>query len=314
MSKSLAEDAVLILHHYDFSNFAEKIRLIFGLKDLAWRSCIAPMVLPKPDLTLLTGGYRKIPVMQIGADIYCDTAGIALELERRFPKPSLFPDGSFGLAMALANWSEKTLLWPTARFATGTIADDLPPEFHADRADMWDVPLDVDRYKAAAPRHKLQMLAQLAFVESMLARSNGLYILGPKISLADIAIYHPLWLVGQCSPDLTSVFAPFPKLDDWMRRLRSAGHGCRTEISAGEAIKVAQSAVPLTPSGIFIPPESTSLRLGDAVAVRPMDYGKDKVAGDLHSLSFDQISVARTNPLIGETIVNFPFAGYRVSR
>ena len=66
-----------ILHHYPTSPFAEKIRLILGYKKLAWQSVIIPRIMPKPDLTALTGGYRRTPVMQIGADIYCDTALIA---------------------------------------------------------------------------------------------------------------------------------------------------------------------------------------------------------------------------------------------
>jgi Glutathione S-transferase, N-terminal domain len=41
--------------------------------------------MPKPDLTALTGGYRKTPVLQIGADIYCDSQLIMRELERRYP-------------------------------------------------------------------------------------------------------------------------------------------------------------------------------------------------------------------------------------
>ena len=79
----------LILHHYDISPYAEKIRLCFGLKGLAWRSVIVPMVLPKPDLMPLTGGFRRTPVLQIGADIYCDTLRIAMELDRRCPEPPL---------------------------------------------------------------------------------------------------------------------------------------------------------------------------------------------------------------------------------
>jgi hypothetical protein len=75
----------LILHHYDFSPFSQKIRLIFGIKDLSWRSVTIPSILPKPDLVALTGGYRHMPVMQIGADVYCDTRLIADELDRRFP-------------------------------------------------------------------------------------------------------------------------------------------------------------------------------------------------------------------------------------
>ena len=55
----------LILHHYAMSPFAEKIRAILGYKGLSWRSVDIPVVMPKPDLTALTGGYRKTPVLQI---------------------------------------------------------------------------------------------------------------------------------------------------------------------------------------------------------------------------------------------------------
>ena len=80
----------IILHHFDISPFAGKIRLALGIKNLAWHSVQIPIVMPKPDLTALTGGYRKTPVIQIGADIYRDTQRIARELERRFSEPSFF--------------------------------------------------------------------------------------------------------------------------------------------------------------------------------------------------------------------------------
>ena len=75
--------ADLILHHYAASPFAEKVRVAFGMKQAAWKSVDIPNVMPKPDLMPLTGGYRKTPVMQIGADIYCDTQLIMLELDKR---------------------------------------------------------------------------------------------------------------------------------------------------------------------------------------------------------------------------------------
>src|SRR6201996_6242988 len=81
----------IILHHFDQSPFSEKIRLIFGLKKLAWTSVRISRIMPRPDLMPMTGGYRRTPVMQIGADIYCDTQCIMRELERRFPQPSLLP-------------------------------------------------------------------------------------------------------------------------------------------------------------------------------------------------------------------------------
>ena len=64
----------LILHHYPASPFAEKIRRVLAFKQLAYRSVIIPDVMPKPDVLALTGGYRRTPILQIGADIYCDTA------------------------------------------------------------------------------------------------------------------------------------------------------------------------------------------------------------------------------------------------
>jgi glutathione S-transferase len=90
---SLTEETMseLILHQYAISPFAEKVRLILGFKRLAWRSVLIPPVMPKPDVIALTGGYRKTPVLQIGADIYCDTALIARVLEMRQPTPTLYP-------------------------------------------------------------------------------------------------------------------------------------------------------------------------------------------------------------------------------
>ncbi|PSJ19446.1 glutathione S-transferase, partial [Halomonas sp. ND22Bw] len=75
----------LILHHYATSPFSEKIRLVLGYKKLAWRSVIVPQIMPKPDVLPLTGGYRKTPFLQVGADIYCDTALICDVLEHLQP-------------------------------------------------------------------------------------------------------------------------------------------------------------------------------------------------------------------------------------
>jgi glutathione S-transferase len=99
----------LILHHYPTSPFAEKVRLILGHKQLAWKSVFIPMIMPKPDLTALTGGYRKTPVLQIGADIYCDTALICDVLEPLAPTPTLYPDAVNGAARIVTQWADTAL-------------------------------------------------------------------------------------------------------------------------------------------------------------------------------------------------------------
>ena len=57
----------IILHHFDQSLFSEKIRVIFGFKRLTWTSVRISRIMPRPNLMPLTGGYRRTPVMQIGA-------------------------------------------------------------------------------------------------------------------------------------------------------------------------------------------------------------------------------------------------------
>jgi len=47
--------------------------------------------MPKPKLIPLTGGYRRIPVLQIGADVYSDTGIIIRKIDELHPTPSIYP-------------------------------------------------------------------------------------------------------------------------------------------------------------------------------------------------------------------------------
>src|SRR5262249_39341525 len=126
----------IILHHFDQSPFSEKIRLIFGLKKIAWTSVRISRIMPRPDLMPLTGGYRRTPVIQIGADIYCDTQCIMRELERRFPEPTLLPKGYEGLASASAMWTDRSFFQNTVNLVFGSLARQVPPPFVAGRAQL----------------------------------------------------------------------------------------------------------------------------------------------------------------------------------
>ncbi len=63
----------IILHHYAGSLFSEKIRLLLGYLKLPWKSVVTAPIMPRPLLMPLTGGYRRTPNMQQGADVWCDT-------------------------------------------------------------------------------------------------------------------------------------------------------------------------------------------------------------------------------------------------
>ncbi len=70
----------IILHHYAGSLFSEKIRLLLGYLKLPWKSVVTAPIMPRPLLMPLTGGYRRTPNMQQGADVWCDTKIIAERL------------------------------------------------------------------------------------------------------------------------------------------------------------------------------------------------------------------------------------------
>ena len=142
----------LILHNYDFSNYAEKARLALGYKRMNWRSVIIPPVAPKPNLTPLTGGYRRTPVLQIGADIYCDTKLILRQLERLQPEPTMYPEKFSALGDAIAYWAEHQLFRPISLYVSGTNLDLLPSDLQADRSHMRGLPIPSEETVRRAAR------------------------------------------------------------------------------------------------------------------------------------------------------------------
>src|SRR5260370_20692830 len=143
--------ADLLLHHFATSPFSEKVSGAFGIKQRTWRSVQIPSIMPKPDLMPLTGGYRRTPVLQVGADIYCDTQLIMLELEKRASQPPLLPADQAGEARALAMWADRNIFWPTVGVVMGGIGDKLPEAFIKDRSAFSGRSFDAAKLKQAAP-------------------------------------------------------------------------------------------------------------------------------------------------------------------
>ncbi len=137
----------IILHHYAVSPYAEKVRIGLGLKQAAWQSVDIPNVMPKPDLMPLTGGYRKTPVMQIGADIYCDTQLIMLELDRRLPAPPFLPKGREGEARAITMWIDRNIFSPAVGVVMSQVADRFGEAFKKDRSEFSGRSFDAAKLK-----------------------------------------------------------------------------------------------------------------------------------------------------------------------
>jgi glutathione S-transferase len=298
----------LILHHFDWSPYAEKVRVLLGIKGLAWRSVQIPMISPKPNLTALTGGYRKTPVLQLGADIYCDTSLIARVLEARLPHPTLFPDGSSGAAYALAAWADR-FFTAGAGLSMG-LNDQLPADLVQDRREFF-THMDFDAFRAQAPHAFGQLLANAALIEEQLG-DGRMFLMGDRPGLADATAYYVTWMCRGFIASANDLFHPFARLAAWEARVRDVGHGTRTEMDAADAIAIARAATPLPAGGVGAN-DPSGLRAGQAVTVTPDDYGKVPVAGELVTLDHLQVAVRRTDERAGEVVVHFPRLGYVIA-
>jgi glutathione S-transferase len=298
----------LILHHYDFSNFAEKARLMLGFKKLAWRGVDIPPIAPKPDLTPLTGGYRRTPVLQDGADVWCDTNLIARELERRVRSPSLFPAGTVGAAEIVVRWAEQQFMRPMALFVSGINADHMPHGLHEDRARLHGLPVpSIDAVRAAGARNRLLVRPQLAWLADMLNDGRP-YLLGDAPCIADFAAYHVVWFLRGRKIDCSAELDPFPKLIAWRDRMATIGHGNRTDITADIALAEVRAATPATPRPSN--PQDGDPRPGDRARVRAADNARDWIEGEVTFIDAEEIALLRTDATLGEVAVHFPRLGY----
>ncbi len=303
----------LILHHYPNSPFAEKIRLAFGLKNLAWTSCDVSPIMPKPELQALTGGYRRVPVLQIGADVYCDTLLICEVLESLNPAPSLYPQGLTGLARTLAQWADGTL------FSTA-MAYNFSPKGGMEYArlnpaqDMKVFAMDRGAMRGGAPRMypgdaTAAYKSYLRRIATML--ENSPFVLGDQVSVADLAIYHPLWFTRRL-PAVADVLATNAAILPWMDRVAALGHGKRhsTELSRAESLEIARQATPDMASTRDVFQDEHGIPVGTEVTITAESFGLEVTSGTLVAATRTRFTLRREHELTGVVHVHFPRIGF----
>ncbi|MCY1526479.1 hypothetical protein D9M68_615030 [compost metagenome] len=305
----------LILHHYDASPFAEKARLMLGYKQLSWRSVEIPRIMPKPDLMALTGGYRKTPVLQVGADIYCDTALIAHRLEAEKSSPALFPEGQEFNVASFAQWVDSVIFQHavTLVFQPESIAvrmGQLPPAaqqaFLADRGKLFSGG-STTRLPAEQARNNWPVL--MGRLQQQLERSEADFLFGEP-SVADFALAHCLWFL-KGTPVTAPLVDAYPDVAAWLGRVLGFGEGSYSPLSAGEALEIARAATPAPlPEEDFLDPNG--FLPGQRVRVAATDYGVDPVEGELLFSGREEIILRREDERAGLVHVHFPRLGFRI--
>jgi glutathione S-transferase len=301
----------LLLHHYDSSPFSEKVRLVLGFKRLAWRSVTVPVVLPKPDVVALTGGYRRTPFLQIGADIYCDTALICRTIDRLAPEPPLYPASAGGQQHVIAHWADSTLFWTAvpyvlqpagAAFLFGSAPPAVTQAFLSDRAAMTS-----GMRRTAPVDARAQLGSYFTWLEGMLADDRP-FLLGDAPCIADFSTQHPIWFIRRVPP-IADVLEPFAKLRAWSDRVAAFKYGSPEPLSSADALGVAARSTAHAPTSVE---PGQSFEAGSAVSVSATDYGTDPVNGTLVGLTNEEVVVERSDERAGTLHVHFPRIGYQI--
>ncbi len=303
-----------ILHHYPPSLFSEKIRTLFGFLDIEWQSVIIPPIMPRPHLMPLSGGYRKTPIMQIGANVYCDTEIICRKLASLAGNTSLYAPGF--VAERVARWADTEL------FRT-TVALNFRPEALATQmsqmseAEMVAFQEDRAELSGGAPIVAVDPAAAEAdfcgLLENLDASLSDDYLFGDTPSVADFSLYHCLWFVAGNAAN-APLFEPWERVRAYLERMRRIGHGSFEEISAESALAAGASSEPEAPADARVDAHlAAGLSAGDTVTVAPNDYGRIPVAGKLIAYRKDEIVIERNDDEAGRLMVHFPNIGFEVA-
>lgn len=299
----------LILHHYPTSPFAEKIRLILGAKKLDWQSVHIPMIMPKPDLVALTGGYRRTPVLQIGADIYCDTSLICDVLENMQPDVALYPASHKGLARVLAHWADTTLFQAAMAYnfqPKGALSIFPDPDqlkvFAQDRAAMRNnAPRMPAADATAAYKSYLRRIADMLHAQD--------YLLGDAPCIADFSVYHPLWFSRTRMPVMADILNATPLVLSWMDRMAAIGHGRSENCDAQAALQIAKAAKPATLVNEAFQDEH-GIALGTEVSIAAESFGLEPTVGILRAATRTRYTLERHDERTGKVHVHFPRVGF----
>jgi glutathione S-transferase len=301
----------VILHHYPLSPYSEKIRLALGLKDVTWCSVDIPIWTPRPKLTPMTGGYRRTPILQVGAEFYCDTLHILRLIEVLGSSGSLYPKGLAGLAKALGWWIEKSSFMNAVCLTIGNMPG-LPQELIDERRPLFRVNLDPKALRPKRAMYLQRVNAHIAWLAEVLADGRK-FVLGPDPSAADLSAYHPVWFARQNGGSEVNELISFASvIDPWYKRVTAIGHGSFSEMTPDQAIGVAKANEPSDPDEWSSEAQNIGLRRGDWVSVTPDDYG-NPVYGKVLAWTPDELVLRHEDPSVGKVNLRFPRVGFDVA-
>ena len=296
--------AEVILYHYELSPFSEKRRRIPAFKRIPWHSVETPLLPLKADLTALTGPYRHAPVMQIGADVYRDSASI----EQLFPEPSILPSAVAGAVAILESRADHRLVHQVTPPVAMELLDAFPPGFFKDRANMtanWsrEAFIKAAPYGLEGTRQALDALAAHL--------GSNTFLLGDSFTLANAACFNPVGFL-RTTPALSSEIDARPALAAWIKRIEEFEPGAIPAMSGAGALGVASEIEPEDTDGNSV--TETNYQPRDVVSVIDDDYGTEIFTGKVVRVRNNDITILEDDAELENVAIHYPRADYSITR
>ncbi|MCJ1401350.1 hypothetical protein MMC11_004562 [Xylographa trunciseda] len=316
----------IVLFHYSYSPYARRVTWYLALRGIEYAQCLQPPTLPREDLNALGLRYRRIPVMSIGRDIYCDTRLILEKLEARFP------DGALGATEPDQRAVEKLLeKWCIDGGVFNRASQLIPPEtpllndpkFKKDREDLSGRSWDKKNITDMRPEAISHIRDAFVFLETGFLADNREWILKTeKPSLADIEAIWPFhWLTGlkgALPPSFISS-KQFPKVFAWIDRFNKAIATAKASAPKPKTLKGAD-AVSFVIHAEFSEPDGQvvedplGLEKGQDVEVWPIDSGfKNHDRGVLSALSSREVVIVSPTKVDEKEVkIHHPRTNFRI--
>ncbi len=298
----------MILHHYDMSPFSEKIRLMLDYAGIEWQSSIVPPMPPRPSIDPIVGGYRRIPIAQIGADVFCDTQIICAEVAALSNQAELSYESLSVEEIDYLEHIEKDVFFAVPNSSSGlnTIAL-LFKTFTPIQA----IKFIKDRIGVAKgmklkmkSRHKSQALLDSSIDELETRLSDDLFLQGGRPTIMDFSVHHVIWFRANSFGN--DFLRDKPRIAKWFASMNKLSKDARNPIDRSQLVAVTKGATPRQLDDNLMQGEY----LGKAVSIRPDDYARDAVEGILVGQDINRSVLRRPTKQCGDVHIHFPKRGF----
>ncbi|KAK2464914.1 hypothetical protein APHAL10511_002990 [Amanita phalloides] len=303
----------VILYGYAPSPFTSKIENTLLLKGISYYKVKVPPVLPRTAISDLLGiTYRRLPILAIGRDVYCDSSLITVALERQFPPSkrygTIFPKPKHGghtqtgLVKTLTQQVENTIIPLTVSLLPW---DEFSESFIQDRASYYGSPVDTKSIIASRQEDLNTISSYLHLIEEQLADGREWLYYTEQAGLADISFSSIFsWAEGLAAFGGLITAQRFPNVTAWLKRFRAlVDHISHRQVAPGELTGY-QAAVMITTSS-YQPLDTIgfdsndasriSVKRDDIVSIVPTD------TGGLHPTTGKLVALSKTESVIEVT-------------